>query len=718
MSSWETLNFKFAPFDPLKPPLQSVLTIMQTVESILESLLDLVKTFLVDFGNPVKSIIALLLAAIRAIINQIKSAGFSILLVHPDFSRGDFGAVIQSVSGGYQAFESKVVNKFYDQSDIFRPDYPPAYSVAMFVFYIGTESPIDLMTQLMALLSLIRHPVTLTGLPAPVELTVKPVFKSNDGIQQAISSFQDLFSSELDTKLVLEWRMPSSPSAANGPAFTNSLVSFYNSFRFPNFVVERSEIGVGEEVLVELNTSTSGASVFSTIEKYDFPLMNTKTEVREYNGNTYRHFSKKFPASLETGLRGGQFTGNYQYVDSDPDLVPGKSYYYRVRAYFGTPTDYLNTKEVVDVVNSKSLLRKEGDIVRIDYGQDVVMGLPSSVVRGFCPRPPKGPTDFNVNSNVYDAVMAGLLLNFELPPAAGDDPPERVDQKIGWGSLALLGGQVGPLKLAFGRSDIIRDVVFFKWMARRLADTIAGRSYTKPELLDVMGKKWNAGVAGTVHQVLSANFSWGVFGIDSGITEEVPAKIDAYLSEEDNYTDGGPFNGPYPTSPRRYTSENIAISPQDRQDLADFLRLCIATSSNTSYLHWHSVTVADLFPAFIPFLFDFEQFALGLLKAVDSVLKEIEAIVENLISKIQQLEAILQTILDLIDLLSISARVGVLAVSSTNGSSQFLVDSLTSSQNKPGSAPQGLHSGMVVTFGGPNESFNAGFSAIKFILGM
>src|ERR1700690_2899838 len=119
--SWETLSLRFSPFDPLMGPLKSALQVLETVEAVLEAILDIIKAFLIDFGNPLQAIFALLLAAVRAIINQIKSTGFSVLLVHPDFSRQDFTAVLQSVSGSYPGFENKVVSKFYDSSDIFRP---------------------------------------------------------------------------------------------------------------------------------------------------------------------------------------------------------------------------------------------------------------------------------------------------------------------------------------------------------------------------------------------------------------------------------------------------------------------------------------------------------------------------------------------------------------------------------------------------------------------
>lgn len=717
--SWLNLQFKFAPFKPLKPPLQSALTILQTVEAILEALLALIKAFLLDFLNPIKALIALLLAALRAIINQIKSSGFAILLVHPDFSRGDFGAVLQSVSGGYRTFETKVVSKFFDLSDTFRPQYPPGSSVAMLVLYIGAESPGDLMSLIMALLNLIRHPLALTGLPAPVELTVKPVFKSSAGLVQAVQAFEDLFGDN-DKKLVLEWRMPSSPAVATGPTFVNHLVAFYQAFKFPNFVVERCDHANGDEVLIPMKSQTFGKPLLHILDKYNFPQPDSKTELKEFNGNAYRHFPKKFPIKSEGGLLEGQLTGTYRYLDDDPDLVAGKNYWYRVRAYFGKPDAYLNAKTADDVANSKELVKMEGNIARINYGKDVTMGLPSAVVRGFCPRPKGGISDFDVYHHTYDAIKAGLLLNFDFPAPTGDDSPDVVDQKTGWGSLAQLSGTVSPMKAAYKTSDTIKDKVFFLWAARKLANQVASSAYPKPDLLDLLASKWNQGCAETVNNVLNAPFTWSFVGLKSGITPEAQKKIGDYLALESGYTEGSKeLKGPCPTRTFYFNQSPSQITVEQRKALADFLRLAVAASSaGATYLQWYSVTVGDIFPALVPFLFDFEQFILALLKALDSVLKEIEAIIEAIITKIQQLEAILQAILDLIDLLDISISLSVLGVTSTNGSAADLASALMASDNKPGSSPFGLHSGMVMTFGGPGDGFVAAFKALRFILGI
>jgi hypothetical protein len=732
MASWNTLSLKFDPLAPLKPPLQAVLTLLEVVEAILEALLAIIKAFLLDFGNPLKALIALLLAAIRAIINQLKATGFSILVVHPDFSRQDFAQVLLSASGSYPRFESKVISKFYDSSDVFRPQYPPGSSVAMLVFYIGTDSPGDLLLQLFALLRLINTPTVVTALPAPVSVKVNPVRKSGS----PVANFAGLFDPEvLQDSLVVEWQMPENPGGTGALGFVNSMVSFYNSFRFPNFIIERSETPQGELVEKEVNTAVEGKSIKAVTTKYKLASPNTKVQVREPNGTVYRNFKKKIKVT-GADLVAGAFTGTYRYIDKD-GLQPGTPYFYRVRAYFGDPTEYLGCEDANAIISNSNVVPKSTNQPIIKYGNNVVMGPVSQVVRGFCPKLPGGATGFNPYEAVNDAVRAALLLNFELPAPSDDADDFEIEQRTGWSTLAAAGGQIGPIKAAFNTSDKLSENFLFKATARRLANSSLTNLLSQQRLLKMLAEQWNESVAKTVDKVLGtkgevvkddgsrvsgdrqgAGFTWTLLGIVGGITQESDSQIRAYLSEEQGYTSGQKkLPGPYPTSVHFVDGEDVSVSGEERRLLSEFLRTAlISLSGETSYLSWYSVTVGDLFPAFIPFIYDIEQFILALLKALQSALAAIEDIILTLIRKIQALEQIVESILALIDLLNINVRVSVFGTVSTNGSADSLAQALLESENKPATSPFGLHSGMVMTFGGPGEGFIAAFKALAFIL--
>ena len=720
MASWSTLSLRFDPFAALKPPVQAVLTLLETIEAVLEALLAIIKAFLLDFGNPLRAIIALLLAAVRTLINQLRATGFSMLLVHPDFGRQDFAQTMLSVSGAYPRFESKVVGKFYDASDVFRPQYPSGSAVAMLVLYIGADTPGNLLLQLFSLLNLINHPSILTALPPPVSVKVNPVRKSGDPVAQV----RGLFSPDVkNNSLVVEWQMPSNPGGSASYGFTNSLVSFYNSFRFPSFILERSEAPQGEPVFQELNTPVAGSSTAAVVKKYGLQPPSTSLAVREPNGNVYRNFPDKIKVSGPPGgsastpgfLMSGTFTGTYRFIDEG--LTPGKAYFYRVRAYFGDATDYIGAKTVEDVIGNSNLVPKNSGQPVIRYGKGVVMGPPSAVVRGFVPNVLEGVFAFDPYDAIHDAVMAGLLLNFDLPPAPFGASSEETTQRTGWGTLAAAGGQLGPIKQFYRASDRLRDNFLFRTTARRLANSNLSAGMNS-SLLTLLSKKWNDGVASTVNRVLNAGFTWTLLGVAGGITDDTEGKVSTYLAEEQGYTSGMKhLSGPYPVLPFSFGGADVSVSADDRRALAGFLQSALMSlSGESTYLAWYSVTLGDLFPAFIPFIFDIEQFILALLKALESALQAIEDIILTIIRKIQALEQLLETILAIIDLLSVNIRLSIFATMSTNGSADSLAQALMDSDDKPSDSPFGLHSGMVLTFGGPGEGAVAAFRALNFLL--
>jgi len=736
--TWKTVSFNFSPFEKLKPPIKTVLKVLHTIEAVLEKLLALIKAFALDFLNPLRALIALLLAAIRTIINQLRATGFGILVVQPDWARQDVSAILASVSGAYPSFEQKLTYKFNDTSDIFRPTYPAGSSVAMVVFYVGADSPGDLMSQIFALLRFLRTPAGIPTLPAPVGLKVRPVLKADDALSQvgaALEKFSDLFEADFEKSLSLEWTMPMAPGAANAPGFINSIVSFYNSFRFPNFVIERSESPSGEVVELQLNSMTVGKILEGPLKRFNLQKPVSKYALKEPDEvTTYRFFSNRVAVPTSAIARGA-LSGTYRFVDTSPELEEGKVYYYRVRAYFGNPALWLQASSVGDFTQDGSPLVKNNNMkFSIDYGKDVAMGRASSIVRGVVPRKPA--SGFNLYNNLFDAVMAGVLLNFEFPPANGKDSTSIKEQKTGWGSLGMIGGVIGPYKAALGGSNEVRESFFVKAAIRRIVNQVAGIMYSNVRMTALLDKQWSSGVENTVRKVTKPpakntdtqalnNLSWKFppsnRGDQSGgFPPAALATVNSFLELEGAYHDGmDTLDGPYPLKPFKAKGDFIQIDIDERLALASFIGTALASLGiSTGYLRWYSVTLGDLFPAFIPFIFDIEQFILALLKALESALKEIIAIIETIIQKIKQLEMILEQILAMIDLLSISVRVSVLGYKSTNGGVDSMVEALQTSEEKPGNSPFGLHSGVVLTVGGPGEGSIKAIKALAFVLGI
>ena len=775
MSKWQSVTFKFDIFEPLKPPLKAALMALEAIEAILEAFLDLVKAFMLDLLNPLRSMVALLLAAIRALINQIKSSGISILLIHPDFSQIDFGSVLNSVYGGYPEFETRVISKFYDTSDIFRPQYPPGSSVSMLIFYIGADSPGDLMGLLFSLLALIKHPVTLSGLPAPIAVKVLPINKGGD----TISQFKNLFEPSLDQALSVEWRMPQSSSGASSYGFMNQLVAFYDAFRFPNFIIERhgpfpqdkgdKQLDQNGEILqIKTNSSNLGNIVDAIISKYNFPEVNSLVALREDDGTVHHIFNSKQAIQFggdgtaktskpvgavtsalasDTDLISGIATGTYRFLDKDPTLIPGRTYYYRIRAFFGDATNYvLFTKPDIDLAKNVGVVRAENYQI-LKTAPKLTLGKSSTIVRAYVPKDINiNEQAFNVYKDIYDGIIAGILLNFDLPFSSTKDIFKR-EQKTGWGTLSNIGGQIAAAKLTtvssiieneqlieqrlksiggyfpiMVQSNNVKDSIIVKAVARRMANSVVDKIFSDSTLAGLLSDKWNSGVKETVEGILYESRGWLLPAMAGGITPEFLVRIDNYLELEKKLekSDNISVTGSLILSPLPVTgSSPPAVLEQDRQDLADFLRMALSfMGASSGYLSWYSVTVGDLFPFLAPFMYDFENFLMAFLKAVESAMKELTDIIATLIQKIKALEQALDTILSILNILDIKIVVSVLSASSPNGSSNTLVQHLISSINKPSYSPYGLYSGIVLVAGGPGEGSVAAVEAIRFLLGI
>lgn len=728
MSSWNKLTLKFDPLAPLKPPLKSVLTILQTIEAVLEALVALVKALAIFISNPLTAIISLLLAAIRLIINQLRATGFSILPVIPDFARGDFAQILGSVTGAYPGFERKVIFKMRDTGDTFRPTYPDGSTVFLLIFYIGVDSPGDLLGSILALLAFLNAPAPKNIIPAPIGLKVLPVSKSDDpysvlvdvgekAASAVVSVFKDVGKAEYVPALLLEWKMPASPGALNAPGFLNPAISFYNSFRFPKFIVERSELQTGKQISIKLDNANINAGVQATKRRYGMQKGTSTGILREADQITpFRYFETKYLVPTSRGIT-GMFSGVYRYKDDEIEI--GKTYYYRVRAVFGEPTTYVEAKES-DFNEKNTDLVKIGNKPFVYYGDKITVGPASGVTRATVPIK---VGDWNPYEDLFYATLMGVLLNFDLPAASNSDDVNTKELKTGWGSLSLIAGMIAPHKAVLKESNKLKESKLVRAAIRRLVNQVLTNIITNASINRDLYTQW-VPIAAKVRETLDADMVWTfpvytIGDMSGGLSSSTLSTFNSYLAAEANYVDGEYYlEGPFPT--KTWSGNGVTnYSMADKLLLSSFLSSAYAgLGVSSGYLHWYSITLGDLFPAFIPFIYDIEQFIAAVLKALKNIIQEIINIIETIISKIRQLEQIIKAIIALIDLLRINISVAVLSSFSTNGGVETLIDTLKQSENKPGDSPYGLHSGLVITAGGPGEGIINIVKALAFVLGI
>jgi hypothetical protein len=727
-NDWNTLSVSVAPLKVLKPAFQAVLVTLQFVQSVLEKVLDLLKALAVFLTNPLTAVFALLLASIRLIINQLKATGLSMLVVTPDFNRGSMPAILASVSGAYPGFEKKVVKKFHDSADIFRPSYPDGSSVAMVVFYIGVDSPGDLIGQINALMAFFRDRNITPGtlLPAPVNLKVSTIAKSDDPLAVTVDAttklvnfFKDISSADYQPALMLQWSMPDSPGAANAPGFLNPLISLYSSYKFPHFIIERSELPTGKQLTTKVQSETGGSDIEQKQKDFGVPSNSAEQIIRDSDGRTvFRFFDSRRRMDTSTNILG--FLSN-TYEFKDDTVEAGKKYFYRVRAFYGSPDTYLDASESDFNSDNSGLIRIDQNRPFVFYGNGVTMGRPSSVVKGYAPFPLGG--GWNPYVDLYNATMVGVLLNFDLPPSSVTDSPAIKDKKTGWGTLSLIGGVIATYKAVLKNSNSLKNSKLVKAAVRKLTNAVLNGIITNVKTNNDLKSQYNV-LRSKVEATLNTDVTWtfptySIGDLNGGMSASTAVVINNYLLQESKYVDGATtLDGPYPlVSWQAQDVSNFSVS--ERTLLAAFLNSAYSgLGVVTGYLHWYSVTLGDLFPAFISFIYDLEQFISAVLKAYKNILEDIIKTVENVINKIKQLEKAVRAIIALIDLLSVSLRVSVLGYASASGSADGLADALVSSTNKPSSNPYGLHSGLVLTVGGPGEGIIDTVKALGYVLGI
>lgn len=736
VSKWENAQLNLEPLKELNPPIKVVLTALQVAEAVLEGVLDILKSVMLAFDNPLNAVVSLLLAAIRLIINQIRATGFAVLFVLPDFSRASPSAILASVSGAYPEFEKKVVYKLQDTSDLFRPDYPEGSSVAMGILYIGADTPGDLLGNIFALVSFFSSDSLniRNFLPAPTNVKVSPVSESTDPVSTflevgriAVRTFTQAGNGKFLPSLVVEWSIPSTVSGSSAPGFLNPFISLAASFSFPYFMIERTTVPNGKSIDINVNTPTAGNNIEVIQSRYG-NIKNKNTRVlRDSDGITpFRYFEDKFIVETGSLVQGG-FTNVYRYLDKT--VKPGVTYYYRVRAFYGNPAIYEAAKEKDYIAQNTSLIKISGNTPIMKYGPNyskgvgVLMGKSSSIVAGVAPSSVLGS---NVNPYVdfYNALLCGFLLNMELPPAFPEDSDYTRQQKTGWGSLSSAGSVIVSYKLAFKTNLKFQESPLVKAAVRRMVNSVINSFYNNPAAAQSVYEALNPlkfKIESTINNK-SISWSWPQYNfgdITGGIPESVKLKINSYLSNENSYTDGQKIlQGPYPTFP--WSAENLSSwDATDRARLGSVISsIFSAFSANAGYLRWYSLTLGDLFPAFIPLVFNLEEFIGAILKSLKSVLQEVNLLIENILTKIRQLEEIINAISAVINLLSVNLTVSVFGLASYDGSTASLASGLTNSENKPVSSPYGLHSGIVVTAGGLGAGPVNIFAALGFILGI
>jgi hypothetical protein len=172
MNQWGTVTFQIP--DQLEAVRDKINTTAEFLVSVLDialTALELVKTFLVGYLDPIGALVAAIIAEVESLVTDMRQLGIYIT--------GDWKLLkwpYNDLQGGFQDYQRRMIGRLTDTTDPTRPDVSANTKVlAMFFYMSANTSDVDrLVVFVRKLMAFFRQSVTQEGsLPIPVPGTVQ-----------------------------------------------------------------------------------------------------------------------------------------------------------------------------------------------------------------------------------------------------------------------------------------------------------------------------------------------------------------------------------------------------------------------------------------------------------------------------------------------------------------------------------------------------------------
>lgn len=756
MANWTAIEVQVPGKDLLKDVRQILETLLIYLE-VLKAILESIKVFLIDFGNPLKALLDALVRLITTLIESLKKSGiYSYWNVPNPLEDPNFAFV----SGGFQGFKERFTASLYDTQDINRPQpIPGANQSEYFVVLVDAQTPYQLISLVQTLIRLLRGGVSFyrPAYPEPANVRVIPVGDDGD----AILSMAGIFSKR-PKALALEWSLPSLGPSADS-SFTGVAGALVNEFVPPKWLIERSEtplntevfVGDGADPLVEATTAGFVTTLVSTSSKNPRTNERVQRKVRvvdEY-GFPFTKFQRYVDVSSEalTTFVLGQL-GTFRWIDSDIEY--GKTYYYRVRAYTGK-LDWKDKNAGQLNLQASSIQKNMNEFNSVQFvwpaantARPPVIGQPSGVIKGTLFPVPE---DIDVQEALFRTFLAAFSLNFHQPlpknspllDGAGNirldaddnpiyepqfdsngDPLTVTVEDIGKGSIDTLSGSLAsftadPIISLLGNqspwvpSDVTNKYPDVPWVktsvrfqAGRMANRFAGFFMESADTLisafvDLLLTPLPEGIPPTVGLPKSTLKDVKTLkDLVYALTEAEKVSVTHYaVTQEQAATYGAAFSD--------------ALVRKNVLKIIQFLK---GTGGQGFPPNWQSISLLrDLVPWSGQFLYDLLAKIQAMLDAFRGVTDEINAFIDLLIRKIDALEAFIQYLVDLLNFIE-SASLGFFFLDSGiigGGVEEWVTKLNEAGGDVPQTGPDGYSAGAVFALVGPDiGAFSSAFRVI------
>jgi len=704
--NWKSLSIQIPGQDLLEGARNSLETLVVYLE-VIKTILETVKVFLVDFGNPIRALLEALLAQIEELFKALQQTGVYAWYDVPDPTKDPH---FNRFVGGFPAFVTRFKAGLYDPRDPNRPQPVPGLDFSGFTLIVAdAESIVGLLHLLSILMDFFGKKFLKPQYLAPVNFKVLPVGDKGDPILSIVRVFQTQPKS-----VAVEWSLP--PSTIPGdPGFSDLFGQIAVDFIPPRFLIEKSEINpaVGEVDVSKLTDANATGQVVATLPskfenrgKPGVPVKYKSRLMDEYHDPFFK-FQKYI--IVDTSHSTGTFIlgqlGTYRYIDSDVEL--DKTYYYRVRAYSGnlniTGTT-INFATKTDVIDSTPFIPWPGT----DPNNPPVMGKATPIAPI---RIPTYPEKFNVIENLDRLFQTAFSLNFHLPfPST---PAE--DSNIGKGSLTSLASpltsfQAIPLVGSWASS--LGGVSAVQVTSKFQRNPVTGKLPTMPwntTMVVYNSARLATIVAGAMLQANSAvafkAFMEGPYpkGAPS-VTGLIATNLSELVLEITNVQDEETA-GQTAVQAAGTLYGSVYGNAKVRENVLAAINFCKTFTLGGASPDWIQISILrDIVPWSGQLLYELLAKMQALLDAYSGVIDEIKAFIDLIVRKIDVLEQFLEYLISILDfVLSLSLGFYILSVPQTSGDTNewaSLIDN--AGGTPPPSGPGGYTGGVAFAYVGPN----------------
>lgn len=710
--NWESLAIQIPGQDLLEGARAAMEALMVYLE-VLKAILETVKVFLVDFGNPIKALVEALLQLVIDLFESLRRTGlygwFDVPnpLVDPNFNR---------FVGGFQAFISRFKAGLYDARDPNRPQPVSGATNGGFLIIVAdAEEPLALMRYMEVLMRFFGKEFTTPEYLAPANFKVLPVGAAGDPILAVTKVFQ------LQPKqIAVEWSLPPATSPGD-PGFSDLIQSASTNFVPPRFLIEKSEVNpaVGEVDVSQLSEATATGQVVMSQrthfrERGTGPFLARKVRLNDQYGNPFIKFQKYIvvDATHETATFLLGQLGTFRYIDSE--VEQNKTYYYRVRAYSGalavSGTSLTFEPPKTNVIDQNPYIEWPAS----DSNDKPVMGRASPIAPIMIPT---YPDKFDVIETLKRLFQTAFSLNFHLPMPKGAkfdadgvaiEPTQNSD--VGKGSLTAL---AGPLT-SFQAIPLIGDSV------SRITDVTA--AFQRDPATGLLPEApWNDSrvvrnsarlaniVAGAMLQANAAvafkSLMEGAFPKGTPPTDAITATSIADMVFRITAVQDPQAAGQKAVQDAGVLYSDVFADPTVRLNVLAAADFCKAFTLIGASPDWIQVSVLrDIAPWSGQLIYELLAKMQALTDAYAGVMAELKAFIDLIVAKIDTLERFLQYLISILDFVEgLSLGFYVLNVPETSGGVGEWVSLIDNAGGTPPpSGPGGYTGGVGIAYVAPD----------------